>query len=266
MQLNALKKSYDLGANYVDCSLKYADGVSLQVIKKLINYAGRENLFISAKLEQFIDKPEDVEYQLKQYLQALAIDNVDLLQLHAPSFTKIGIDATYEEIGKLIARNEVRYAGASNFNVRQLEEAADGCGKKLAVHESLFNFQFRQNEDAGILKYCNENDIKFLAYQPLHRGKTEALGNALLLKLANKYGKTQPQIILNWLTHKNIIPLIRSDNLQHLQADFDSLNFVMDDQDYTLIDEYRDPEIQNISVDWDDQGTGDSIYQIANKY
>jgi diketogulonate reductase-like aldo/keto reductase len=265
-QLNALKRSYDLGANYIDCSLKYADGVSLQIIKQIIQYAGRENLFISAKLEQFIQQPEDVSNQLDYYLESLSIDSIDLLQLHAPSFTKLSIYDTYREVGKLINSGRVMYAGASNFNVDQLREAAVGCGRQLAVHESLFNFKFRQNEDAGILRYCNKSNIKFVAYQPLHRGKTEASGNTLLRKLANKYNKTQPQIILNWLTRKGIIPLVRSDNMHHLEEDYASVNFAMEEYDYTLIDEYRDAETKNISVDWSDQEMGNSIYQIANKY
>ena len=265
-QLDALKKSFDLGANYIDCSLKYADGVSLQVIQQLIQYAGRENLFISAKLEQFIEKPEDVNNQLNHYLKSLSIDKVDLLQLHAPSFTKLSIHDTYKEIGKLIDSGKVMHAGASNFSVDQLAEAAVGCGTNLAIHESLFNFKFRQNEDAGILRYCNENNIKFVAYQPLHRGKTEASGNTLLNELAKKYNKTQSQIILNWLIHKDIIPLVRSDNIQHLEEDFASTSFVMEDYDYKLIDEYRDIETKSISIDWRDLGTGDSIYQIANRY
>lgn len=264
-QLEALKVAFDSGANYIDCSLKYADGVSLEIVKKLIGYAGRDNIFISAKLEQFIKKPEDVHAQLDQYLQALGIETVDALQLHAPSFTKISITDTYREINKLIEQGKVRYAGASNFNTEQLKQAIKACGVNFVLHESLFNFSFRQNQDAGILGFCEESNIRFIAYQPLHRGKTEASANTLLSELSNKYQKSQSEIILNWLTTKNIIPLVHSDNPQHIRQNLSASNFTMEPSDYELIEEYRDPEYSDLIVDWTDSGLGNSIYQIANK-
>lgn len=78
-QLEALKSAFDSGANYIDCSLKYADSESLKVVKELINYAGRNNLFISAKLEQFIESTEDISEQLGKYLSILGINEVDAL-------------------------------------------------------------------------------------------------------------------------------------------------------------------------------------------
>ena len=264
-QLDALKLSFDLGANYIDCSLKYADGASLDVVRELINYAGRGNVFISAKLEQFIEKPEDVSTQLEQYLKILAIDTVDSLQLHAPSFTKIGITNTYREINKLIEGGKVRYAAASNFNVEQLEEAIEGCGENFVLHESLFNFTFRQNQDAGILDFCVQNDVKFIAYQPLHRGKTEAAETPLLSELSKKYNTSKSVIILNWLIAKGIVPLIRSDNPEHIRQNINASNFTMEQSDYELIDNYRDPVLSKMAVDWSDSGSGNSIYQIANK-
>ena len=265
IQLEALKVAFDSGANYIDCSLKYADGVSLEIVRKLIDYTGRDNIFISAKLEQFIKNPEDVHMQLDQYLQALGIETVDVLQLHAPSFSKINITDTYREINKLIEQGKVHYAGASNFNIEQLKQAIEACGANFVLHESLFNFSFRQNQDAGILGFCEENNVKFIAYQPLHRGKTEASANALLSELSNKYQKSQSEIILNWLTTKNIIPLVRSDNPEHIRQNLSASSFTMESSDYELIEQYRDPEYSNLTVDWTDSGLGNSIYQIANK-
>lgn len=139
------------------------------------------------------------------------------------------------------------------------------CGTDFILHESLFNFSFRQNQDAGIFNFCVDNGIKFIAYQPLHRGKTEASANPLLLKLAHKYAKSQSQIILNWLITKDIVPLIRSDNPEHIKDNLAVSDFVMEQADFDLIENYRDPIISQMSVDWNDSGNGNSIYQIANK-
>ena len=264
-QLDALKAAFGAGANYIDCSLKYADGASLRVIKELIEYAGRDNIFISAKLEQYVETPDSVREQLEVYLRALDIDFVDVLQLHAPSFTKIGITNTYQEIRKLIDAKLARYAGASNFSIAQLEQAIVASKGHFALHESLFNVSFRQNEDAGILDFSKQHGIKFIAYQPLHRGKTEASGNELILELARTYAKTPSQIMLNWLIHKDILPLIRSDNPVHIKENLSAAAFVMDPSDYARIDMYRDPIANDMPVDWTDSGSGNAIYQVANQ-
>lgn len=265
-QLQALTYMHSKGMNYIDCSLKYADGEALKVIAKFLDSVGRESVFVSVKLEQYIEKPEDIQTQIDIYKKVLNTDYLDQVQLHAPSFTRLTIRETYNEMAKFVDNGQVDHLGASNFNVAQIEEAVHGAGRNLLTHESLFNFSFRQNEDAGILAHCHERGIKFIAYQPLHRTKTTDSNFELLVKLAEKYGKTQSQIILNWLTHKGIMPLVRSDNISHIDEDLAALNFAMNDADYAAIDEFRIKEIVDTPVDWSDSGLGTPIYQLANLF
>jgi diketogulonate reductase-like aldo/keto reductase len=265
-QLYALLHMHSKGINYLDCSLKYADGETLKVLAKFVEQVGRDNLFISAKLESFIEKPEDIQDQINTYKEILHTDYLDQVQLHAPSFTRLPITEAYRELAKFVENGQVRYLGASNFNVAQLEEAMQGCELDLLTHESLFNFSFRQNEDVGILNHCHERKIKFIAYQPLHRTKTENSNFELLVNLSKKYNVSQSQIILNWLVRKGIMPLIRSDNPSHIDEDIAALTFTLEDLDYKAIDDFRIPEIVDAPVDWSDSGLGTPIYFLANKF
>lgn len=265
-QLTALEYMHHKGMVYIDCSLKYADGEAVKLISKLLKRVGRENVFISAKLEQFIEKPEDIRIQIDNYKRLLHTDYLDQVQLHAPSFTKLSIYKTYQELANLVADGQVRYLGASNFHIAQLQEAIDGSHLSLLTHESLFNFSFRQNEDTGILAKCQELHIKFVAYQPLHRAKTLHSNFELLAKLSKKYNVSQSQIILNWLVRKGIMPLIRSDSIEHIDENLSSLSFTLENADYTAIDTFRIPEIAAAPIDWTDSGNGTPIYQLANKF
>ena len=47
-----------------------------------MNLIFRENLFISTKLEKYIENVSDVEKQLDTYLELMDIEFVDCLQLH----------------------------------------------------------------------------------------------------------------------------------------------------------------------------------------
>lgn len=265
-QLSALLYMHGKGMNYIDCSLKYAGGETLKVIAEFLSKVGRESVFVSVKLEKFIENSGDIQKQINIYRQVLNTDYIDQVQLHAPSFTKITIKQTYKELAKLVESSQVRYLGASNFNIVQLQEAIDGCGMNLLTHESLFNFSFRQNEDVGILANCRERQIKFVAYQPLHRTKTASTNFDLLVRLSSKYNVSQSQVVLNWLTRKGIMPLVRSDSASHIDEDLASLAFTLEDADYLEIDAFRIKEIVDSPVDWSDTGLGTPIYQLANKY
>lgn len=148
----------------------------------------------------------------------------------------------------------------------QLQEAIVGSQMNLLTHELLLNFSFRQNEDKGVLTHCRERRIKSIAYQPLHKAKTETNDYELLVDFSDKYNVSQAQIILNWLVYKGTMPLIRSDDTEHIDEDLESLSFTLEEHDYKAIEQHRIPEIVNTDIDWSDSGVGTHIYQIANKF
>lgn len=69
--LEALKYSFDKGQNYLSLSMLYNNGKVVEKMKGFIDLVGRENLFISAYLEKYIESIEDVEKQLNDYLEVL---------------------------------------------------------------------------------------------------------------------------------------------------------------------------------------------------
>lgn len=117
-----------------------------------------------------------------------------------------------------------------------------------------------------VLDYCNKNDIKFLCYQPLRRNRTAKRNYQLLVELANKYNKTQNQIILNWITNeKKMVALVKSTNITRIDENKQALDFKMNIEDYQRLNNFRSEEFDNIKVDWEDNG-GISIDQLANQF
>ena len=54
-------------------------------------------------------------------------------------------------------------------------------------------------------------------------------------KLAEKYGKTVGQIILNWHVHWGVIPIPGSANPDRMKENLAAIDFKMDEADYDLI-------------------------------
>lgn len=262
--MEALIHSYNLGQNYLSLSMLYNNGEVVKQIKKFIDKVDRNKLFIATNLEPNIECKDDIEKQLDEYLQILDIEYVDMLQLHKPSFSEIPLIDVYREIQRLVSLGKVKYIGISNASIEQLSLINKEI--KIDFFEGIYNLECKIYEDVKVLDYCNENDIKFLCYQPLRRNRTAKRNYPLLVELANKYNKTQNQIILNWITNeKKMVALVKSTNITRIDKNKQALDFKMDIEDYQRLNNFRSKEFDNIKVDWNDNG-GIPIDQLANQF
>lgn len=80
-----------------------------------------------------------------------------------------------------------------------------------------------------------------IAYCPLLRGgkdqkgplgdKIDYLNEAILKKLANKYGKTVPQIILNYQICRGVAVIPKTEKAENLNDNFNITDFAVLDED-----------------------------------
>ena len=261
--LKALKYSFDQGQNYLSLSMLYNNGKVVEKMKSFIDLVGRENLFISAYLEKYIESIEDVEKQLNDYLKILELDYIDCLQIHSFSVCEIPMVDVYKEINRLVNLGKVKYTGVSNVNLEQLKQINSIV--RIDFFEGVYNLDCKYYENTGLLEYCNKNNILFIAYQPIRRNKIAQKNYEFLVKLAKKYNKTQNQIMINWIVkEKGILPIIKSTNLDRIKENIDSISFDMEKADYKVLDDFQNEKINSIEVNWNDE-SGISIDQLANQ-
>ena len=241
----------------------YNNGKVVEKMKGFIDLVGRENLFISAYLEKYIESIEDVEKQLNDYLEVLNLKYIDCLQIHSFSVCKIPMIDVYKEINRLVNLGKVKYIGVSNVNLEQLKQINSIV--RIDFFEGVYNLDCKYYENTGLLEYCNENNILFIAYQPIRRNKITQKNYEFLVKLAKKYNKTQNQIMINWIVkEKGILPIIKSTNLDRIKENIDSISFDMEKADYKVLDDFQNEKINSIEVNWNDE-SGINIDQLANQ-
>lgn len=261
--LEALKYSFNQGQNYLSLSMLYNNGKVVEKMKGFIDLVGRKNIFISAYLEKYIESIEDVEKQLNDYLEVLNLKYIDCLQIHSFSVCKIPMIDVYKEINRLVNLGKVKYIGVSNVNLEQLKQINSIV--RIDFFEGVYNLDCKYYENTGLLEYCNENNILFIAYQPIRRNKITQKNYEFLVKLAKKYNKTQNQIMINWIVkEKGILPIIKSTNLDRIKENIDSISFDMEKADYKVLDDFQNEKINSIEVNWNDE-SGISIDQLANQ-
>ena len=264
-EMKSLIYSFEQGQNYIETSYIYAGGQTMKFISEFLKRVDRNKLFITVKIENFIVKVEDIEEQLDKYLNILGIDYADSILLHTPKASKIPLKDSYKELKRLVSIGKSRNVSASNLNINQLKMIVEELGIELFSFEGLYNLECKKNEDVGILDYCKEHNILFVNYQPFRRNRTANHNYPLLVKLANKYNKTQNQILLNYyVKEKNIIPITKAKKLEHIKLNLDALNFEMDKEEYQKLNDFRCEEFDKLEVDWQDNG-GIPIYKFANQ-
>ncbi len=253
--MKSLMYSYEKGQNYLSLYMMYNGGAVVRNLKPFVDGLDREKIFINVNIEPTIEKIEDIEKQLNEYLEILNLKYVDNLQLHTPKATKLPLIDTYKEMQRLVNIGKARYLGISNCNLEQIKVVNETV--KIDFFEGVYNLECKINEDIGILEYCKENDITFVAYQALRRNRTAKRNYLELLELSKKYNKTQNQIILNW---------IKSTNIERINENLEAVTFEMEREDYQKLNNFRSQEFDNIKIDWYYTGNGVTIDQLANQF
>jgi diketogulonate reductase-like aldo/keto reductase/sugar-specific transcriptional regulator TrmB len=246
--IQQLIHSISLGENYIDTSLSYAEGYSVDLISKAIKNIPRESLFINGKLTykknwKPIEFKKEVEEQCDEYLRKLNTDYLDSFMIHSPFSINMSITDTVKAIDKLIDKGKVKHLFVSNFFTNHLEEALAATKHGISAHEIHYNLIIRANEENDVIDFCNNNNILIIAYQPLRRGFIYTLEDEPLIReLCEKYNKTPGQIAINWLVNKeNVMTICKSTNGSHINENVAALGWKMKNRDYKRLDEWRIP-------------------------
>lgn len=85
--------------------------------------------------------------------------------------------------------------------------------------------------------------------------------------MAQRYGCTQNQVILNWLIRwKGLQVIVKALSLDNIAANLAALDLQLEAEDYRRLDAFRCPEFDGIAVDWNRSGVGIPIHLLANQF
>ncbi|MBQ8970161.1 MAG: aldo/keto reductase [Lachnospiraceae bacterium] len=234
-----IKEAIDIGYRFFDTASLYETERCLgQAIKE--SGLPREDFIIETKL--WIDEmgAEGAKTALEKSLKRLGTDYVDIYMMHWPRETGETDEAwrekdleTYRVMEGMVKEGKVRRLGLSNFLPHHLNNILQNCSIKPVVDQLEFHPGYSQE---AAIRFCQDNGVQPIAWSPLGRGRENAIfGNAILGKLAEKYGKSIQQINLRFALQKGVLPIPKATSREHILANLEVFDFELtQDEIWTL--------------------------------
>ena len=111
--------------------------------------------------------PEHVRAACDASLKRLKVEHIDLYQLHRVD-PKTPIEETWGAMAELVTAGKVGAIGLSEASLENLKRAQ--AIYPLTTLQSELSLWSQDVLENGILDWCKENNVGFLAYSPLGRG------------------------------------------------------------------------------------------------
>jgi aryl-alcohol dehydrogenase (NADP+) len=282
-----LKRAWDLGINFFDTANVYSTGRSEEILGEFAKGL-REDMVIATKVYNAMGQGPNqrglsnkhIRWQIRQSLERLGTDYVDLYQVHRWDYgTPVG--ETLAALSGLVRDGRALYLGASSMWAWQFATAlrASDCGghARFSSMQNLYNLLYREEERemnplcmaegvatipwsptaAGILsgKYFRDGRItttkddssrvapgSFSHARYVGRPSNDEIVRRLI-EVATQKGARPAQVALGWLLYKGVTaPIVGTTKIDHLEDMVGSLDIKLSSGDVKYLEEPYVPQ------------------------
>lgn len=240
--IDAIQAGYRL----IDTAASY---MNEEAVGRAIRNSGvnRSELFITTKLWVQDAGYENTKKSFQKSLDKLQLDYIDLYLIHQPFGDVHGSWRALEELYKA---GKARAIGVSNFQPDRVMDIIMFNEIVPAVNQ-VETHPFNQQIDNQ--KFLVENNVQIESWGPFAEGKNNLFQNELLGSIALRYNKSIAQVVLRWLTQRDIVVIPKSVRKERIIENFNIFDFEISAEDMdaivsldtknSLFFNHRDPEI-----------------------
>ena len=235
---DAVKAAIKIGYRHIDTAQAYMNEAG---VGEGIRNCGvfRDEIFVTTKVaaehKDYKSAMDGIDGSLKE----MGLDYIDMMIIHSPQpWVKVNqSDDRYFE-GNLEAwralsdaykAGKLRAIGVSNFLKEDIDNFWNNADMKPMVNQVLCHIS---NTPLELIKYCQDKGIVMEAYSPVAHG--EALKNEQIIKMAEKYGVSVPQLCIRYDIQLGMIVLPKTANPVHMRSNAD-VDFVISDEDMEIL-------------------------------
>ena len=190
----------------------------------------RKELFITTKVWINNYGYDNCKKSVLESMKKLKVDYLDLVLLHQPFGDYYG---AYGALEDLYEEGKIRSIGVSNFYPDRL---TDIClfGRKIVPHVNQVETN-PNNQQVEAKKNMEKYNVQIEAWAPFGEGRNNMFENSTLIEIGKKYNKSVAQVILRWLTQRNVVALAKSTHKERIKENFNIFDFKLSTEDMEKI-------------------------------
>jgi diketogulonate reductase-like aldo/keto reductase len=224
----SVRDAIDVGYRLIDTAASYGNE---QAVGNAIRESGvpRNELFVTTKLWIADTGFDKTKRAFDRSMKRLQLDYLDLYLIHQPYGDVFG---SWRAMEQLYREGRIKAIGVSNFHPDRVMDFIVHNEVVPAV-DQIETHPFHQQVETQ--KFLTENNIQIESWGPFAEGKNNIFRNEVLVSLAEKHRKTVAQVILRWLTQRDIIVIPKSVRKDRMEENFDIFNFELTQEEMDAI-------------------------------
>lgn len=220
----AIRVALEAGYRHFDTAMIYEnEAIVGQALKE--SSIPREEIFLTSKVWNYDHGYEETKAAFQASLDRLGTDYLDLYLIHWASANYI---ETWKAMEELYKAGKIKAIGVSNFQIHHLEDLMSHTEIIPMINQIETHPAFPQDE---LRAFMAQHAIIHEAWGPLGQGKNDLLTQAVLLELAEQYGKTPAQIVLRWHIERGIVVIPKSVTPSRIRENRDIFDFSLSKED-----------------------------------
>ncbi|MEY4743096.1 MAG: hypothetical protein RIR34_435 [Actinomycetota bacterium] len=242
----AVSEALEVGYRSIDTAAAYMNEAA---VGRAIAASGipRDEIFVTTKLwVQDAGDEGNTHRAFERSLELLGLDYVDLYLIHQPFGDYY---SEWRAMEKINADGRARAIGVSNFAPDRLLDLVLNNKVVPAVNQ-VETHPFRNQQVA--LETMLELGVQIESWAPFAEGKNDLFTNPVLSAIAAAHGKTVGQVVLRWLTQRDVVVIPKSVRIERMRENFESQTFDLTDAEMSQINaldtgasqffDHKDPE------------------------
>ncbi|WP_425412017.1 aldo/keto reductase [Lysinibacillus contaminans] len=226
-----VKNAIEVGYRSIDTAAIYGNEAGVgKGIKQALASTGlkREELFITSKVWNTGLSYAETVAAYDESLQKLELDYLDLYLIHWPGKNKYA--ESWRALEDLYKEDKIKAIGVCNFNISHLQDLLKTARVTPVINQVEFHPRLQQ---LALRSFCKEHNIQLEAWAPLMQGGL--LEDHTIAKIAEKYGKSNAQVILRWDIQNGVVTIPKSVRKERMIQNADIFDFSLTDEELQVI-------------------------------
>lgn len=201
----------------------------------------RSEFFLTTKIWISNAGYEKAKRSIEESLHRLRTDYIDLFLIHQPFGDYYG---SWRAMTEAYYAGKLRAIGVSNFYPDRL---VDFCkfNEVIPAVNQVETHPLMQQVEAN--EFMKKYGVQIESWAPFAEGRRKMFENPALVAIAERCGKTVPQVILRWLIQRGIVVIPKSTHKERMESNFHVFDFQLTDEDMKTIATLNEEQTQFLS-------------------